>query len=155
MKEYLTNSREELKRVDHLIYVSLKYTRTVDVIRSIIARMIAAIDCIIDGLVEKAKKEGKTENIPTQHGLRVNIIREIYKEDEKIADMMDFYTSLKKIMRAPYTRAQEFRRHVKMTSKVDDKEEIVDIDKIHEHFDKIKDFVAYIEQKHTLDGPEE
>ena len=31
---------EELKRVDHLVYVSLKYTRTVDVIRSIIDRLI-------------------------------------------------------------------------------------------------------------------
>ena len=28
MNEFIFNAREELKRVDHLIYVSLKYTRT-------------------------------------------------------------------------------------------------------------------------------
>lgn len=155
MKEYLVNAREELKRVDHLIYVSLKYTRTVDVIRSVLTRMIAAIDCIIDGLVDKAKQEGKTESIPTQQGLRVDLVRDIYKNDEKLSEMMNFYLSLKKIMRAPYTKNQEFRRHVKMTSTVDDKEEIVNIDVVYVHFEKIKEFVNYIEEKHVLDGPKE
>ena len=155
MKEYLHNAREELKRVDHLIYVSLKYTRTVDVIRSIIDRMTAAIDCIIEGLIEKAKKEGKTESIPTQQGLRVNLVKDMYKDDEKIHAILEFYISLKKMMRAPYTRDQEFRRHVKMTSKVDDKEEITNIDIIHEYFEKIKEFVNYIEEKHVLEGKEE
>ena len=153
MKEYLHNAREELKRVDHLIYVSLKYTRTVDVIRSIIDRMTAAIDCIIEGLIEKAKREEKTESIPTQQGLRVNLVKEVYKDDEKIHAMMEFYLSLKKMMRAPYTKDQEFRRHVKMTSTVDGKEEITNIDIIYEYFEKIKEFVNYIEEKHVLDGP--
>ena len=33
MKEALDNAKEELKRVDHLFYVSLKYTRTADMMR--------------------------------------------------------------------------------------------------------------------------
>lgn len=49
MKEAITNAVEELKRVDHLIYVSLKYTRTVDVIRSVINRLIESYNAIIDG----------------------------------------------------------------------------------------------------------
>ena len=40
MNTYLDKAKSELKRADHLIFVSLKYTRTVDVIRSIIERLI-------------------------------------------------------------------------------------------------------------------
>ena len=31
MNENIHDAKQEMKRVDHLIYVSLKYTRTVDV----------------------------------------------------------------------------------------------------------------------------
>ena len=40
MTENLENAKEELKRIDHLIYVTLKYTRTVDVLLSVVERMI-------------------------------------------------------------------------------------------------------------------
>ncbi len=35
MTDYLDNAKNEMKRVDHLLFVSLKYTRTVDVIKSV------------------------------------------------------------------------------------------------------------------------
>jgi hypothetical protein len=55
MKESLSEAFEELKRADHLIYVSLKYTRTVDVIKSIIERLINAYDDAIITLLDKSK----------------------------------------------------------------------------------------------------
>ena len=42
MIETLENAKEELKRVDHLIFVSLKYTRTVDVLLNVINRIISS-----------------------------------------------------------------------------------------------------------------
>ncbi|MFP4117508.1 MAG: hypothetical protein ACLFTR_01145 [Candidatus Woesearchaeota archaeon] len=43
---------QEMKRIDHIIFVTLKYTRTVDVLKSIIARMIAAFDFMLDLILE-------------------------------------------------------------------------------------------------------
>ena len=54
MKVFLEEAREELKRADHLIYVSLKYTRTVDVIKSVIDRLISCLDFVIDKLLDHA-----------------------------------------------------------------------------------------------------
>ena len=51
MKDTIEKAKEELKRADHLYYVSLKYTKTVDVIKSIIERLINAFDFTIDSLV--------------------------------------------------------------------------------------------------------
>jgi hypothetical protein len=51
MQEKMTESYEELKRVEHLIYVSLKYTRTVDVILNILNRMTDGYALMVDALV--------------------------------------------------------------------------------------------------------
>ena len=59
MKDYLDQIKSELKRADHLFYVSLKYTRTVDVIRSMIQRLLNAFDISFEALLEKTKKRRK------------------------------------------------------------------------------------------------
>ena len=57
MIEAVTNAVEELKRVDHLIFVSLKYTRTVDVLRSVINRLIDAYGAIIEGILKEMEEK--------------------------------------------------------------------------------------------------
>lgn len=122
MNEHLENVVEELKRVDHLIYVSLKYTRTVDVIRSIVVRIINAFDSMMDALIQKLKSEGKVTTIPQLPGLKCDMLRAQYKESPQILEYIDFYLILRKIMRSKYKSSQEFRRHVTMTV------ELIDID---------------------------
>ena len=52
MPSLIEPAREEMKRADHLLYVSLKYTRTVDVIKSLIERLFSTIDAITDALLD-------------------------------------------------------------------------------------------------------
>ncbi len=61
MKESLDNAVRELRKVDHLVFVSLKYTRTVDVLKHIIKRMISAFDFMMDALFIDFKKKKKTK----------------------------------------------------------------------------------------------
>ena len=53
MIESLEDAKEELKRVDHLIYVSLKYTRTVDVLRNVIERLVTASEFMITAMLKR------------------------------------------------------------------------------------------------------
>ena len=64
MQESLTDANEELKRVDHLVYVSLKYTRTVDVIKSVIERLISSVDFMMEALFEYLKEKKKIVDVP-------------------------------------------------------------------------------------------
>ena len=64
INEHFEESREELKRADHLIFVSLKYTRTVDVIKHIVERLINCIDFAFTGLLDELVENGKIEEIP-------------------------------------------------------------------------------------------
>ncbi len=160
MDEALTDAIEELKRVDHLIFVSLKYTRTVDVIRSVINRILECYNAIIEGIMKKLEEENKIYEIPVAPMLKVNIIKEHYP-NEKLIEYLDFYLRLRQIYRADFERSTEFRRHVTMISTLPDGEVVnVEIDTVVEWYDKTKAFLHYIQDEcpcieHNSDADEE
>ena len=136
----------ELKRIDHLIYVSLKYTRTVDVIRNIIERMLNAFDIVFDEILERAKKNEDIFEIPAAPRLRCDLVRKMHKDDKQLAEFLDFYLLLRQFKNAEYTAQQEFRRYVTMTATFPNGEQqTLDIDKITQYYQIMKDFVAYVE----------
>ncbi|MEM2915786.1 MAG: hypothetical protein QXT19_00275 [Candidatus Woesearchaeota archaeon] len=145
-REALERARQELKRADHLIYVSLKYTRTVDVLKSIIQRLIATLDAAIDALLYLAKKENKVPAVPTLPRLKVEALKKSYPDDANIKHYLNFYLLLRKLDKAHFDRAQEYRRHVTMKAALDTNHVEITIDIISDYFHKTKEFLSIIEQ---------
>lgn len=139
---YYDRAVDELKRVDHLIYVSLKYTRTADVLRNTIDRMIECFGNIVEGLLIRAEDRNIIFDIPVAPGAKINEVKRIYDEDKDIKEMIEFYTYLRKIANAEYRGVREFRRHVTMiASLLDGTEEEINIDIITEYYSKCKRLV--------------
>ena len=59
----IQDAEEEIKRADHLLYISLKYTRTRDIVKNIIVRLIAAFDLAIMAILEDANSKKKLYNV--------------------------------------------------------------------------------------------
>lgn len=148
--EALENSYEELKRVDHLLFVSLKYTRTVDVIKHVIERMISCLGFAFDAMLLKAKEHEKITDIPSAPVKKAELLRKLYENDERVPSIVDFYLLLRKIDRAEFSRAREYRRHVTMSVTVDGKPIDLSIDTMSEYFEKTKDFYGYT---HSIVAP--
>jgi len=144
VSEALVLANEELKRADHSIAVSLKYTRTVDVIKSIVERLIGSIGFSIEALLIHAKDKGKIEEVQSLPRLRVDQALKLYPSDPTIADFCKFYLLLRRIDKADFGRAQEYRRHVTMTAKMDGEQAEITIDIISDYFDRTKEFLNYI-----------
>jgi len=144
MIESFENAREELKRIDHLIYVTLKYTRTVDVLLSIIERMVNSYEFVIESLLKKAVSEGKIE-MPDNPIAKANTIKELYSS-KTFQDRINKYLLFRKLRRVEYDKINEFRRHVTMITEVDDEKIEVNIDSITEDFHKLKSFLENIEK---------
>lgn len=143
MNEYLFNAREELKRADHLIYVSLKYTRTVDVIKSVVERLINAFDFTIDSLLEKAKEQKQISEVPKTPGTKYNELKQLYADNGDMIKHLEFYMILRKISRAQYKRINEYRRHVTMIATVDEAIVNIDIDEISCYYERTTECVDY------------
>ena len=99
MKESLHDARQELKRIDHSVYVSLKYTRTVDVIRNILQRMVNTFGFGSTALLKFAVEQGKIGEFPKSMLLRAELVRGLYTGEEfseELRDMIDFFLLLRK-----------------------------------------------------------
>lgn len=141
MKETIELAREELKRADHLYFVSLKYTKTVDVIKNVIERLIGAYSFSIDSMLLFKQSKKKIDTLPTNPIERAHKLKELFADDPIVVADMDFYLFLRKLTRASFTRAREFRRHVTMTAVVDDKSFDIKIETIEEYYHRTKAFV--------------
>ena len=151
--ESLYNAKDELKRADHLIPVSLKYTRTVDVIKHIVQRLIAAMDFGMDVLLEYAKTQKKIDEVPTLPRLKLENTKKIYADNSDVMHYMELYVFLKKVDKAKYDRRQEFRRHVTMTAHLDNGSKVeVNIDIISDYFKKVNEFVTLTHRTITEDS---
>lgn len=128
MNEYLLDAKEELKRLEHIIYVSLKYTRTVDVIVNALNRMVSTYDFIVEAFLEKAMEEKKLESMPKSPALKAKKLAEIYPEDALLQKNLNFYFSLRNILKSNYQKRQEFRRHVTLIVPMEDTTVEVEID---------------------------
>ena len=148
MIESYKQSVEEFKRVDHLYHVSLKYTRTVDVIRSLIERLISTFEHGIDALLKCMKEEKAISEIPSSPVAKGTLMKEKC-EDNEICQIIQEYLMLRKLMRAEYTKREEFRRHVTMIVDFEGQPFNIDIDKLKEYYDDAADFLKYAKTKVT------
>jgi len=146
MQESIQNAVEEMKRVDHLIFVSLKYTRTVDVFKNTLSRIIDGMDFGITALIKSLEEKNKVENPPVQPIPRCNILRQHFSHDETIMEMVDFYLFLRKLNKAEFEKAREFRRHVTMSADIDGIPIEINIDVITEYYKKARNYIIYIQK---------
>lgn len=143
MNEYLLEAREELKRLEHIIYVSLKYTRTTDVIINALTRLISVFDLIIEAFLEKAKEEEKIAALPKSPALRGTKLAELYGDDKELQKYMEFYAFLKVLLKSSYKKREEFRRHVTVIVELDHSTAEVDIDSLTNYEKFVRTFLMH------------
>jgi hypothetical protein len=147
MKEAFDMAVQELKRVDHLFWVSLKYTRTVDVIKSVIDRLISCIGFGLEALLKYAQDKKLVTSIPENAGLRCDMLRKTFPDNIELVDYINFYLRLRKLSKAEYARREEFRRHVTMIATIDKGEVVeVSIDILKEYYDLTKNFISLVKK---------
>ena len=99
---------------DHLLYVSLKYTKTCDVIMNLILRWTEMISVSIDALLEKAKKKKKIKVIPESPMEKVEAIKKIFKDDPDFLEVIELYEMFRKTPDLRKERIGEFRKNVNL-----------------------------------------
>ncbi len=149
MNEIIEDTVEEmnnsLKRAEHSCFVSLKYTRTVDVIKNLVERFTTTLKFVTDVLIEYSFEKGKISEKPNTLIERINLVKELYDSDEKVIELMGYLLFLRRVLRSTFGKCEEFRRHVTMIVKLDGEEHNIDIDYLMEHYESLKNDVKYIE----------
>ncbi len=141
--DFEDHAKDELKRADHLIYVTLKYTRTVDVIKNTIKRLITALDFSIIDALNHLKAKGKIKEIPAHPTLKANLLLQALPKSKKA---IDFYNYLKRIDRAEYGKKEEYRKNVALLARESPKSTIeVNVEVLRDLFNRTVVFVNELE----------
>ena len=134
-------AREELKRIDHLIFVTLKYTRTADIIRTIIGKFILTLDHQTEKYYTDQFEKRKIKEIPPVPLMRMKKLEQIHLKDNKIKDMIDFYVQLKAIFNADFKAKEEYRKNVTLVTKGKE----INIAMLKDYVETTKEYVNYID----------
>jgi len=129
---------------DHLLYVSLKYTKTCDVIINLLLRWKVMIEMTMDVLADRAKKKKKWKPVPNAPLAKLVQLKKIYANVPEVADALKLYEFFKDIEKLDKIRENEFRKGVNL--KVTYKNEIVDVnlDMLKDYSDKLERFISYL-----------
>jgi len=141
MKETLYFAQQELKRAEHLLYVSLKYTRTGDVIKSLVSRLIACIDFANKAIL--VSREAELIEIPDKPFPQVNLIKQLYPENTKLIEYLDFYLLLRQISRTSSHASGEFRRNLTLHVPLD-REIQITIDISQDYYKRTEEFFSFV-----------
>lgn len=142
MNETIENAVEELKRVDHSIFVSLKYTRTVDILVNILIRMVDCYENLFLALLKYALEKKMITEVPGTPKEKCIMIKQLFKEQE-VHDNVDLYFLLKAMLKSNYTRENEYRRHVAMRAIIAGREEIININIVSEYYQVLTSFFHF------------
>ncbi|MAG37953.1 hypothetical protein CMI45_01015 [Candidatus Pacearchaeota archaeon] len=127
---------------DHLLYVSLKYTKTCDVIINLLLRWKIMIEMAMDHLVEKAKKEKKWKPVPDAPRAKLIQLKKIYEKDKVISETLDLYELFRDIEKLDKIRESEFRKGVNLKVTYKGEEIDVNLDKLKEYSNLLERFIS-------------
>lgn len=144
----LSDILKEKTSADHLLYVSMKYTKTCDVILNLLARWKSMIELSYDAVLQKRVDDGKVPAMPTNPKQRILFVKQYFKKEKAIQESVPLYIFFKKVPELPKTREGEFRKNVNL--KIKDNTGVVEInlEKLGEYSEVLERFIS--EVKHTL-----
>ena len=137
---------KEKTSADHLLYVSLKYTKTCDVILNLIKRWGFMIGACVDGLLAQAKKNKKLKIIPAAPRQKIELVKKTFKNSPEIIKVMSLYDFFKRVDNLPKKREFEFRKNVRLVVTDEGKEIIIDLEKLKEYSKEIDIFIESIKK---------
>lgn len=137
---------QEKISADHLLYVSLKYTKTCDVIKNLILRWRKMIETSIEEILKHAKKKKKVISISSNPLGKIEEIRKLFKKDKNFLEVLDMYEMFRKIDELRTERIGEFRKNVALKIFYQGKEINVDLEKLKEYAEKLEKFISTTKQ---------
>jgi len=131
---------------DHLLYVSLKYTKTCDVIVNLILRWNKMIETSIDALLDSAKKKKKISQIPKTPIEKIESMKKLFKKDSNIKEVIESYQMFRKIKELRTERIGEFRKNVTLRVFYKGEEININLDKLKIYADMLEKFISTTKQ---------
>jgi hypothetical protein len=137
---------QEKIRADHLLYVSLKYTKTCDVILNLLLRWRRMIETSINEILKRAKTKKKISVVPESPVGKIEAVKKLFKNDKEFLKVIDLYEMLRKVEDLRKERSGEFRKNVTLRIFYQGKEINVNLDQLKIYAEMLEKFISTTKQ---------
>lgn len=127
---------------DHLLYVSLKYTKTCDVILNLLLRWSNMIEFAIEEMIERLKKKKKWKPVLDAPRAKLLQLKKIYEDDKLITEVLELYEMFRDIEKLDKVRENEFRKGVNLKVFYKGKEVNINLDTLKQYADLLERFIS-------------
>jgi len=127
---------------DHLLYVSLKYTKTCDVILNLLIRWKIMVDASLDLLIEKLGKKWKA--VPNAPRAKVLQLRKLYAKEPAVIEALDLYELFRDIEQLDKIREHEFRKGVNLQVQYKNKVVNINLEQLAMYSQILERFISYL-----------
>ena len=137
---------QEKISADHLLYVSLKYTKTCDVINNLLLRWRKMIETSIEQILKHAKKKKKISSIPASPVKKIDAVKILFKKDPEFLKVIEFQEMLRRLENLRKERIGEFRKNVCLKILFQGKEIDVNLEQLKIYADMLEKFISTTKQ---------
>jgi len=137
---------QEKISADHLLYVSLKYTKTCDVIINLLIRWRKMIETSINEILKHAKKRKRISSIPANPVGQIEAVRKLFKKDANFQEAINMYEMFRKVEELRKERIGEFRKNVTLKVFYLGEEININLDKLKSYAEKLEKFISTTKQ---------
>jgi hypothetical protein len=137
---------KEKTSADHLLYVSMKYTKTCDVILNLIARWKNLLEISFDTLIENYVEKKKIPNMPQSPKQRVEFMKLYFKKFDKIQQVIPLYIFFKRVPDLGKTREGEFRKNVNLKIIEPTKTTVINMEQLGNYAKTVEEFMEELKK---------
>ena len=127
---------------DHLLYVSLKYTKTCDVILNLLSRWKIMVDTSFAFLIQKAGKSWKP--VPDAPRAKVIQLRKLYANEPLVMEALDLYEFFRDLESLDKIRESEFRKGVNLKVTYKGKQVNINLEQLGIYSQILERFISYL-----------
>lgn len=136
---------DELKRVDHLVFVTLKYSRTIEVMRTILLKLTQVIDSAILEFYEAALENKIIKETPSIPLIRLKNLEKMYPKENMLKEIVDFYVYLKKLYNSPFKGKEEYRKNITLIVANNE----ITVETLKQYILRVGNYISYIKELST------
>jgi hypothetical protein len=134
--ELVRDLKRKLNSIEHMLYVSSKYTRTTEMLKNIMANIVSGYEqffaVAFEVLVNPQEAIGNTVQD------KIQMLNEALMMRGISVDLSDYFL-LKRLLLCEFDKIGEYRKNLSMVSFIDGEEYIINIAKLHDFYENLKE----------------
>ena len=127
---------------DHLLYVSLKYTKTCDVILNLLLRWKIMIDTSFEFLIHRIGKKWKP--VPDAPRAKLLQLRKVYAHEPLVIEALELYEFFRDIEQLDKIRENEFRKGVNLKVQYKGSTVNINLEQLATYSQILERFISYL-----------